>query len=57
VTHVPKKVNRHASQTDTALQTVQRAPADNLDQAKQLIEFGFEYITDIDEHKLFRKRK
>jgi integrase len=31
--------------------------ADNVDQAKQLIESGFEYVTDIDEHKLFRKRK
>jgi integrase len=31
--------------------------ADNVDQAKQLIESGFDYVTDIDEHKLFRKRK
>jgi integrase len=31
--------------------------ADNIDQAKQLIESGFDYVTDIDEHKLFRKRK
>lgn len=31
--------------------------ADNLEQAKQLIESGFDYITDIDGHKLFRKRK
>ena len=30
---------------------------DNVDQAKQLTESGFEYVTDIDEHKLFRKRK
>jgi hypothetical protein len=31
--------------------------ADNIDQAKQLIESGFNYVTNIDEHKLFRKRK
>jgi len=31
--------------------------ADNIDQAKQLIESGFDYVTNIDEHKLFRKRK
>jgi integrase len=31
--------------------------ADNVDQAKQLIESGFDYVTDIDTHKLFRKRK
>jgi hypothetical protein len=31
--------------------------ADSTDQAKQFIEFGFDYVTDIDEHKLFRKRK
>ena len=31
--------------------------ADNADQAKQLTESGFEYVTDIDEHKLFRKPK
>jgi hypothetical protein len=31
--------------------------SDNVDQAKQLIESGFDYVTNIDEHKLFRKRK
>jgi len=31
--------------------------ADNVDQAKQLIESGFDYVTNIDERKLFRKRK
>ena len=31
--------------------------ADNIDQAKQLVEAGFDYVTDIDGHKLFRKRK
>jgi hypothetical protein len=29
----------------------------NVDQAKQLVEFGFDYVTDIDGHKLFKKRK
>ena len=31
--------------------------AGNIDQAKQFIESGFDYVTNIDEHKLFRKRK
>jgi len=31
--------------------------ADNIEQAKQLVESGFDYITDIDGHRLFRKRK
>jgi hypothetical protein len=31
--------------------------AGNIDQAKQLIESGFDYVTGIDEHKLFRNRK
>jgi integrase len=31
--------------------------ATNVEEAKQLIEHGFEYITDMDELKLFRKRK
>ena len=31
--------------------------ADNVEQAKQLVESGFDYITDIDGHKLFKKRK
>jgi integrase len=31
--------------------------AKNLNEATQLIENGFEYITEMDEHKLFRKRK
>jgi len=31
--------------------------ADNVDQAKQLVESGFDYVTDIDGHRLFRKRK
>ncbi|MDH5461352.1 MAG: tyrosine-type recombinase/integrase [Candidatus Bathyarchaeota archaeon] len=31
--------------------------AKTLDQAKELIEAGFEYITDMDDKKLFRKRK
>jgi hypothetical protein len=31
--------------------------ADNVDQAKQLIEPSFDYVTNIDEHKLFRKSK
>jgi hypothetical protein len=31
--------------------------ADNVDQAKQLAESGFDYVTDIDGHRLFRKRK
>jgi hypothetical protein len=31
--------------------------ADNVDQAKMVVESGFEYVTDIDGHKLFRKRK
>ena len=31
--------------------------ADNVEQAKQLVESGFDYVTDIDGHRLFRKRK
>lgn len=31
--------------------------ATNIKEATQLIENGFEYITEIDEIKLFRKRK
>jgi hypothetical protein len=31
--------------------------ANNVGQAKQFIGSGFDYVTDIDEHKLFRKRK
>jgi len=31
--------------------------ADNVEQAKQLVESGFDYVTDIDGHKLFKKRK
>jgi integrase len=31
--------------------------ADNVEQAKQLIESGFDYVTDIEGLKLFRKRK
>lgn len=33
------------------------ATAKNLEEAKQLIESGFEYVTDMDGVKLFRKRK
>jgi len=31
--------------------------ADNVEQAKQLVESVFDYVTDIDGHRLFRKRK
>ena len=31
--------------------------AKNLDEAKELIELGFEYVTEMDGFKLFRKRK
>jgi len=31
--------------------------AKNVDEAKELIELGFEYVTDMDGIKLFRKRK
>lgn len=31
--------------------------ADTLEQACKLLEVGFEYVTDIDDKKLFRKRK
>lgn len=31
--------------------------AKNLDEAKELIELGFEYVTEMDGVKLFRKRK
>jgi hypothetical protein len=31
--------------------------AKTVDEAKQLIEAGFEYVCDIDDVKLFRKRK
>ena len=31
--------------------------AKNVDEAKELIELGFEYVTDMDGVKLFRKRK
>ncbi len=31
--------------------------ADNLDEACKLLETGFEYVTDMDNKKLFRKRK
>jgi len=30
---------------------------ENLEEAKELIEAGFEYVTDMDSVKLFRKRK
>jgi hypothetical protein len=33
------------------------AVARNIDEAKQLIEQGFEYVTEIDGVRLFRKRK
>jgi len=33
------------------------AVAGNLDEARSLVEAGFEYVTDIDDVKLFRKRK
>jgi hypothetical protein len=29
----------------------------NLDEAKQLIETGFEFVTDMNNYKLFKKRK
>jgi hypothetical protein len=51
---------QHASRIDTRAfaddEYVCRI-ADNIDQAKQLIESGFDYVTNIDEHKLFRKRR
>jgi len=31
--------------------------AETLEKAKELIEDGFEYVTDIEDKKLFRKRK
>jgi len=31
--------------------------AKNVDEAKVLVESGFEYVTDVDDVKLFRKRK
>jgi hypothetical protein len=30
---------------------------ENIEEAKELIEAGFEYVTDIEDKKLFRKRK
>jgi len=33
------------------------AVAKSLDEARKLVEAGFEYATDMDGHKLFRKRK
>jgi len=33
------------------------AVAKTLDEARKLVEAGFEYVTDIDGSKLFRKRK
>jgi len=34
-----------------------KATAKNLQEATQLIENGFEYVTEMDRTKLFRKRK
>ena len=31
--------------------------AKTIDEAKELLEVGFEYVTDMDDIKLFRKRK
>jgi len=31
--------------------------AENLEEAKKLLEAGYDYITDMDTRKLFRKRK
>jgi len=31
--------------------------AENVDEAKKLVEAGFEFVTDFEEYKLFRKRK
>jgi len=31
--------------------------AENLEEAKKLLEVGFDYVTDMDSRKLFRKRK
>ena len=31
--------------------------AKTIDEAKELLEVGFEYVTDMDDFKLFRKRK
>jgi len=36
---------------------IQSLAARTLDEAKNLIENGFEYITDMDNYKLFKKRK
>jgi len=36
---------------------IQSLAARTLDEAKNLIENGFEYITDMNNHKLFKKRK
>ncbi len=33
------------------------ATAKSVEEAKQLVEAGFEYVCDIDTYKLFRKRK
>jgi len=33
------------------------AVAKTLDEARKLVEAGFEYVTDVDGNKLFRKRK
>jgi hypothetical protein len=43
--------------TDCESEEYHSATAKTIDEARQLIETGFEYVFDIDSIKLFRKRK
>jgi len=46
------KGNAHAATTDC-----EYARARTIEEAKQLVESGFEYVTDVEGVKLFKKRK
>jgi len=61
-----KQLLGHKSITNTILHTqlisfesdeYSSAVAKTLDEARKLVEAGFEYVTDVDGSKLFRKRK